>query len=74
MQNNGSDESKDMLYIVGGLALLVAGAGLLLSHPNIRRQVRAGLERVLPNVPTSLTSGLTNVVPDIQRYMRIRSM
>ncbi len=74
MQTNGADDSKDMLYIVGGLALLIAGAGLIMSHPGIRQQVRTGLDRVLPGIPESLTSGLTNVVPDFQRYMRIRSM
>ena len=33
MENNGAGESKDMLYLVGGLALLIAGAGLIMAHP-----------------------------------------
>jgi hypothetical protein len=73
MANNGS-ESKDMLYLVGGLALLVAGAGLIMAHPEIRRQMRAGLDRVLPGVQDNFNIGLTTVVPDVQRYMKIRSM
>jgi hypothetical protein len=74
MANNGIDESKDMLYLVGGFALLVAGAGLIMAHPEIRKQVRAGLERVLPGVQDNFNLGLTTVVPDFQRYMKIRSM
>jgi hypothetical protein len=74
MEDNDSDGSKDMLYLVGGLALLVAGAGLIMAHPGIRRQVRAGLDRVMPGIPSNLSSGLSNIVPDFQRYMKLRSM
>jgi hypothetical protein len=74
MQNNESHGSKDMLYLVGGLALLVAGAGLIMAHPTVRQQLRDGLSRVLPDMPENLSSGLSTVVPDFQRYMKIRSM
>ena len=73
MADNGSD-SKDMLYLVGGFALLVAGAGLIMAHPEIRRQVRAGLDRVLPGLPANFSGSLSTVVPDVQRYLKIRSM
>jgi hypothetical protein len=63
-----------MLYIVGGLALLVAGAGLIMAHPVVRQQLRDGLGRVLPGIPESLSGGLSTVVPDFQRYLKIRSM
>ena len=74
MANNGSDESKDMLYLVGGLAFLVAGAGLIMAHPEIRKQVRTGLDRLLPGVQDNFNLGLTTVVPDFQRYLKIRQM
>ena len=74
MDTNNSDDSKDMLYLVGGLALLIAGAGLILSHPQVRRQVRNGLDRLLPGIPDNLASGLATVVPDVQRYLKLRSM
>jgi len=74
MANNGSDESKDILYLVGGLAFLIAGAGLIMAHPEVRKQVRAGLDRVLPGMQDNFNLGLTTVVPDFQRYMKIRSM
>jgi hypothetical protein len=74
MANSGSDESKDMLYLVGGVALLIAGAGLIMAHPAVRKQVRASLDKVLPGVQDNLNLGLGTVVPDFQRYMKIRSM
>ena len=74
MANNGSDESRDMLYLVSGLAFLIAGAGLIMAHPDVRKQVRAGLDRVLPGVQDNFNLGLTTVVPDFQRYMKLRSM
>ena len=74
MANDSSDDSKDMLYLVGGLALLVAGAGLIMAHPEVRKQVRAKLDRVLPGVQDNFNLGLTTVVPDLQRYLKIRSM
>lgn len=73
MDNNGSD-SKDMLYLVGGVALLIAGAGLIMAHPEVRKQVKAGVDRFLPGVQDNLNLGLSNVVPDFQRYMKMRSM
>ena len=74
MESNGSNGSKDMLYLVGGAALLIAGVGLIMAHPTVRQQVRASLERVLPNMPGNLSNSLSTVVPDFQRYMKIRSM
>ncbi|MGA9994952.1 MAG: hypothetical protein WBP93_06040 [Pyrinomonadaceae bacterium] len=74
MENNGSNGSKDMLYIVGGLALLIAGAGLIMAHPMVREQLRANLGRVLPELPQNLSGGLSTVVPDFQRYLKIRQM
>jgi hypothetical protein len=74
MANKVADESKDMLYLVGGIAFLIAGAGLIMAHPEVRKQVRAGLDRVLPGLQDNFNLGLTTVVPDFQRYMKIRSM
>jgi hypothetical protein len=74
MANNGSEDSKDMLYLVGGFALLIAGAGLIMAHPEVRKQMRTGLDRVLPGIQENLNLGLTTIVPDVQRYMKIRSM
>lgn len=74
MENNDSDESKDMLYLVGGLALLIAGAGLIMSHPMIRKQIKTGVDKFLPGMQENLNLGIARVVPDFQRYMKMRSM
>lgn len=74
METNDADGSRDMLYLVGGLALLIAGAGLIMAHPAVRRQVRNGLDRVVPGIPENLSNSLSAVVPDVQRYLRLRSM
>jgi hypothetical protein len=74
MDNNGSNGSKDMLYLVGGVALLIAGAGLIMAHPSVRQQLKSNLDRVLPGIPQNLSTGLSTVVPDFQRYMKIRNM
>ena len=34
---NGSANDKDTLYMLGGVALIVFGAGLILSNPLVRR-------------------------------------
>lgn len=77
MENQASNESaerKDMLYVVGGFALMILGAGLIASHPTIRRTVRAGVESVLPDFQGSIGSQLALVVPDVKRYLKIRGM
>jgi hypothetical protein len=60
----GNSTDKETLYMLGGIALVVFGAGLVLSNPAIRRYVgQVGL------------GGLAqNIVPDIERYFRLRSM
>ena len=74
MENDGAGDSKDMLYLVGGVALLIAGAGLIMAHPAVRRQVQETLGRIVPGVSDGLAGSLATVVPDFQRYMKIRSM
>ena len=74
MANDDSSETRDMLYVVGGLALLVLGAGLIASHPLIRRSVRSGLESIIPDLRGSVGSHLAEVVPDVQRYIKLRAM
>ncbi len=59
---NGPD--KETLYMLGGVALMIFGAGLVLSNPTIRRylgQVGMG----------NLASA---ALPDLERYFRLRSM
>jgi hypothetical protein len=61
---NGIGSDKDTLYMLGGVALIVFGAGLVLSNPFVRRY--------MSNI------GVGNLaqaaIPDIERYMKLRAM
>ena len=61
---NGNDNSKDTLYMLGGLAMMVFGAGLILTNPFVRRYT------------SQLGAGglLGAALPDVERYFRLRSM
>ena len=59
---NGTD--KETLYMLGGVALVIFGAGLVLSNSTVRRylgQIGIG----------NLASA---ALPDLERYFRLRSM
>jgi hypothetical protein len=59
---NGSD--KDTLYMLGGVAMIVFGAGLILSNPFIRRYLSQ--------------LGVGNLAqaafPDVEKYLKLRAM
>jgi hypothetical protein len=61
---NGTDNGKDTLYMLGGVALIVFGAGLVLSNPSIRRYM-SGLG--VGNLAQA-------VMPDVERYFKLRAM
>jgi hypothetical protein len=59
---NASD--KDTLYMLGGVALIVFGAGLVLSNPFVRRYMsRIGVGNLAHAA-----------IPDIERYLKLRAM
>lgn len=59
---NGTD--METLFMVGGVAMMVFGAGLVLSNPAVRRYLgHFGIG--------SLASA---ALPDIDRYLKLRSM
>jgi hypothetical protein len=61
---NGIGSDKDTLYMLGGVALVIFGAGLILSNPSIRRYMsQFGVGNLA-----------TTVIPDVERYFRLRSM
>jgi hypothetical protein len=61
---NRNDNNKDTLYMLGGLAMVVFGAGLILTNPFVRRYT------------SQLGAGgmLGAALPDVERYFRLRSM
>lgn len=58
------NETRDTLFLLGGAALVVFGAGLILSTPAIRRYLGNG----------GIGNLLAAAVPDLERYMRLKSM
>ena len=64
MENNNSTETRDTLLAVGGLALIVLGAGLISAHPAVRRYL-GGI---------GLADLAQGAVPDIERYLKLKSM
>lgn len=64
VNNSDSGMDKDTLFMLGGVAFIVFGAGLILSNPIVRRylgQMGVG----------SLVQG---ALPDLDRYIKLRSM
>lgn len=61
---NSNDETRHILYLLGGAAIVVFGAGLILSTPAVRRFLGDGLGNIMG-------AGIPN---DIARYMRMRAM
>jgi hypothetical protein len=61
---NGEASHKDTLYMMGGVALIVFGAGLVLSNPYVRRYLsQFGVGNLAQTV-----------MPDVERYFRLRAM
>jgi len=55
---------RDTLIMLGGIALVVIGAGIVLSNPAVRRYVeRSPLKNVI-----------SNLIPDVERYFKLRAM
>ena len=61
-ETNGTD--KETLYMLGGVALAIFGAGLVLSNPTIRRYLGQ----------LGLGNFASAALPDLERYFRLRSM
>jgi hypothetical protein len=66
MENAQDAEGRDTLFMLSGVALVVFGAGLILSNPIVRRLMsQAGLNGI---------NLLTAAVPDVERYLKLRDM
>jgi hypothetical protein len=63
-KTNGGTTDKDTLYMLGGLALIVFGAGLVLTNPIARRYLgQLGVGDLA-----------TMALPDLDRYLKLRAM
>jgi hypothetical protein len=63
-ESRESNETRDTLFMMGGVAMMIFGAGLVLSNPVIRRYLGQA------NVGGLLSASL----PDVERYLRLRAM
>jgi hypothetical protein len=64
LEQNG--EARDTLLMLSGVALVVFGAGLILSNPIVRRLMgQTGLGGL---------NLLQAAVPDLEKYMKLRNM
>ena len=70
---NSSSDKQDMLYLMGGMALIVLGAGLIMTNKMVRNTVTTGISSVLPQLQGKLVD-FSGVGSDIQRYMKLREM
>lgn len=61
---NASGTDKETLYLLGGVALMIFGAGLILSNPTVRKFIgQMGIGGVAQAA-----------LPDVQRYWKLRNM
>jgi hypothetical protein len=64
VNGNGLASDKETLYMLGGVALVVFGTGLILSNPLVRRYLgQFGLGNLAQAA-----------LPDLDRYMKLRAM
>jgi hypothetical protein len=71
-ENDRSD--TELLYIAGGMALMVFGAGLIMSSPAIRKTLLSGLGAASGGGEGGFAGGINAVLPDVERYLKIRAM
>lgn len=64
MADEGTGDTRDTLLMFGGAALILLGAGLILSNPTVRKYL-GGL---------NVTNLLQAAAPDLQRYLKLRAM
>jgi hypothetical protein len=63
-RGNGPSSERETLFMLGGVALVIVGAGMILSHPTVRQYID---KSPLGNV-------VSNLIPDVQRYLKLRAM
>jgi hypothetical protein len=62
--SNETNETKDTMFLLGGAALVLFGAGLILSTPMVKRAM-GGLK---------VGNLIGAALPDLERYMKLRAM
>jgi hypothetical protein len=64
LRTNEPGSDKETLYMLGGIAMIVFGTGLVISSPFIRRYMsQLGVGNLAQTV-----------LPDVERYLKLRAM
>jgi hypothetical protein len=63
-EQNGQATDKETLYLLGGAALVLVGAGLILSNPLVRKYM----------AQMNIGGLAKELMPDLDRYLKLRSM
>jgi hypothetical protein len=62
--NGAASDTRDTLFLLGGVSMMVFGAGLILTSPLVRQMLGgAGVGNMIQAA-----------VPDIQRYLKLKAM
>lgn len=62
--NRDSDETRDTLLMFGGVALMLLGAGMVLTSPLVRRYLGG----------VNVGGLLQAAAPDFERYLKLKAM
>jgi hypothetical protein len=63
-ENRNSDDTRDTLMLLSGAALVIFGAGLILTTPPVRKLLGG----------VGIGSLLQAAGPDFQRYLKLKAM
>jgi len=74
MSNPIDGEARDILYLAGGAALIILGAGLAMTNSTIRRTAKSALASLIPDLEQPLKAGIRGVLPDVERYLKLKGM
>jgi hypothetical protein len=59
-----STETRDTLFLLGGLSLILFGAGLVITNPVVRKLLGGA----------NVGGMLQEAIPDLERYLKLRAM
>jgi hypothetical protein len=73
MFEDANSNDTELVTLARGVSMMILGAGLVLSNPNVRRFLMSQLSSRLSESEDSL-NGFSAILPDLERYLKIRSM
>jgi len=59
-----ANETRDTMFLLGGAAMVLFGAGLILSTPMVRRALGG----------VGIGNLIGAAIPDLERYMKLKAM